>query len=31
MGVGGLAVLEEGELCIFGGAEGELEASCYKE
>ena len=29
MRVGGLAVLEEGESGIFGGAEGELEASCY--
>lgn len=31
MRVSGLAVLEEGELCIFGGAECELETSCYGE
>jgi hypothetical protein len=28
VGVGGLAVFEEGELSIFGGAVGDLEASC---
>lgn len=31
MGVGGLAVFEEGELSIFGGAVGDLEASCCGE
>ena len=31
MGVGGLAVFEEGELSIFGGAVGDLEASCCRE
>ena len=31
MGVGGLAVFEEGELSIFGGAVGDLEASCCEE
>lgn len=31
VGVGGLAVLEEGELSVFGGAVGDLEASCCEE
>ena len=31
MGVGGLAVFEEGEFSIFGGAVGDLEASCFGE
>ena len=28
MRVGGYAVLEEGQLGVFGGAEGDLKASC---
>jgi hypothetical protein len=31
VGVGGFAVLEEGELRIFGGAVCDLEASCCRE